>query len=120
VEFFTTRNLVILALFQIGTIVAGVLGAGAAIKWHWEVNFNPSPDYLYWPRVIADYGFALLLLPLIWAVIALRTIRRPGSSDASRIVSVASGFLLLFVLIVCLWNVSLGQVFRLIVGADSF
>ena len=33
-NFFTTRNLVILALVQIGVVTAGVLAAGASAKWY--------------------------------------------------------------------------------------
>src|SRR5262249_15489782 len=81
-EYFTVRNTVILALVQVGVIVAGVLAARACQKWSATLAFPVRRP----TALLAEYGFLALALPLAWAAAALyvqRRPRRPPSFPAS-------------------------------------
>ena len=53
-NFFTARNLVILALIQIGVVTAGVLAAGVSVKWITEFNLHGPRGEL---EFICDFGW---------------------------------------------------------------
>jgi hypothetical protein len=96
-EYFTARNAVILALLQAGTVVAGVLGAGAAHKWYTQLNFIGPPD----ATVLAcSYGFAALLVPLIWGAVALAALRHRDEDASSHVGVFLIGVLLFFLLLI--------------------
>jgi hypothetical protein len=109
-EFFTKRNMVILALVQVGVVVLGSLAAGASHKWYTTFNMKlPSGTEL-----LADYGFFGLAVPLIWVTWALLTLLRAEDPDALLPPVIYSG---LFVLLVLLWVVlyaGVGPLFRLL------
>src|SRR5476651_1341225 len=65
-NFFTARNLVILALVQIGAITAGVLAAGVSVKWMTEFHLCGPRDEL---EFICDFGWIALALPMTWAAV---------------------------------------------------
>ena len=94
-EYFTTRNTVILALVQVGVVVLGVLAAGASCKWSTTFNMRlPSSTIL-----VAEYGFLALVLPLAWVTVALLTMRRGAESENAKPLVFYSGILLLLVLL---------------------
>lgn len=72
VEYFTTRNTLIVALVQVGVIVGGVLAAGACQKSYTGSGMTP-PAAL---AALADYGLVALVLPAAWVTIALVARRR--------------------------------------------
>jgi hypothetical protein len=64
--FHTKRNTVILALVQIGVIVSGVLAAGANHKWH--AMLAPRQNWAAEADLVADYGWLLMPVPLLWVI----------------------------------------------------
>lgn len=104
-EYFTARNTVILALFQEGVITLGVLAAGLAFK-SYSLSGLPVPAST---SIATDYGWVLLILPLVWVIFAYRTLERPDSTPRARFVAVTSGVAFLGLLLVGAWNVGVGR-----------
>ena len=100
-NYFTTRNTVILGLVQVGIIVLGVLAAGTVCKWHTTFNMTrPLAATIYF----ADYGFLVLALPLAWVTMALLMQRQKANTEeANSLLAFSSGIvvLLLVTLLVC-------------------
>jgi hypothetical protein len=94
-DYFTTRNTVILALVQVGVIVLGVLGAGAAHKWSTTFNIRLPSSTIF----VAEYGFLALVLPVAWVTVALLSMRRDAESENAKPLVFYSGILLLLVLL---------------------
>jgi hypothetical protein len=96
VEYFTVRNTVILALAQVGVIVAGVLGGGATVKWYATMQVRPPAA----AALVAEHGHFALALPLFWAGVALYFLHRErGDEDVGWLVFL-SGLALLLLLVV--------------------
>ena len=93
--YFTSRNLVLLALAQIGILVAAVLGASAAHKWHTTFGTAESS----WSRALMGYGWLGLLLPVAWLAMAACVFANKRSSEDARFWAVYTGFLLLILFI---------------------
>jgi hypothetical protein len=102
VDYFTVRNTVILALVQVGVIVAGVLGAGAAHKWYAPMGVRVPALTTF----VADYGFLALGLPVAWVTVALLVLKHEPESAAPAWLVVASGLLLLVLLLIGVWQAS--------------
>jgi hypothetical protein len=94
-EYFTVRNTVILALTQVGVIVAGVLTAGACQKWNATLFHFPARRDT---ELLAEYGFLALVLPLAWAA-ALYLLRQSEDPGAAGVTAFSSGVLLLVLLL---------------------
>jgi hypothetical protein len=101
VEYYTTRNLVILALTQAGTLVASVLAAGAAYKWHTQLPTREPPPLPC--RLLSDFGWLGLILPVVWFVVAYWVFLRRGESAPARIGAVAAGVVLVALFLLAGW-----------------
>jgi hypothetical protein len=114
VDYFTVRNAVIVALTQIGIIVAGVLAAGACHKWHTTMGVKLPPA----TTVVAEYGFLALGLPVLWVAAALLALRKSELSEESEWAAYAffSGLLALVLLTVGVGYASFGPLFRILSG----
>jgi hypothetical protein len=108
-SYFTTRNVVILALVQIGVCTLGVLAAAVSLKWHADFRMA-QPTGL---RYVAGYGWFALLLPVAWAAITLHLLRREEGSEGAKVLAVLSGVLLLAALVLVLWQTVGREWFRL-------
>jgi hypothetical protein len=97
-EYFTTRNNVILALVQTAVIVFGVLGAGAAYRWYANLSIAPPISI----NLFADYGMLMMVLPLAW-ITATLSIEWSDTPDFYRIIAFWSGVLLLLLLLLGVW-----------------
>jgi TRAP-type C4-dicarboxylate transport system permease small subunit len=115
-NFFTARNLVILALIQVGAITAGVLAAGAYVKWMSELHLQGPRGEL---EFICDFGWIALALPIAWAAVALWEFRRETEDDSRKVVVVILGWLLLALLIYGSWHYSVGPWLRLMTGCGG-
>jgi len=91
---FTIRNTVIVALMQVGIIVAGVLAAGLCHRL-WTVNGMPMPLPA---AILYNYGVLWFAIPLGWSVIALVLRDRPGISDDVKSLVFLIGVLLVLLL----------------------
>src|SRR5689334_10213544 len=109
--YFTIRNTAILALVQIGVIVAGVLGAGACHKWYTTFGLRtPAATAL-----VCEYGFVALVLPVVWIVVALEALRREDAEEF-RVAAFCAGILLLVLLVVGVIHTAAQPLLRLLVG----
>ena len=110
---FTMRNLVILALVQIGVVTARVLAAGVSVKWMTTFNLvGPRRELEF----VCDFGWIALALPTAWAAVALWEFRRETEDDSRKLVVVLAGWLLLALLIYASWHWSLCSWLRLCSG----
>ena len=115
-NFFTARNLVILALVQIGVVTVGILAAGVSVKWMTEFNLcGPRGELEY----ICDFGWVALAIPVVWASVALWEFRRETEDDTRKMVLVILGWLLLALLIYGSWHYSVGPWLRLMTGCGG-
>ena len=107
--YFTSRNLVLLALVQIVVLVAAILGASAAHKWHTTFRaFEPA-----WTQILMGYGWLGLLLPVAWLTLALCAFADKRMSENARFWAVYSGFLLLILFLVAAWLGAIWPLLRL-------
>jgi hypothetical protein len=93
VEYFTTRNTLVVALVQAGVIVGGVLAAGACHKGYTGPGVTP-PAAL---AALADYGLVALVLPVAWVTIAL-VARHRGEDPFARTCAFGAGIVLTLLL----------------------
>jgi hypothetical protein len=90
------RNTVVVALMQVGVIVAGVLAAGVCHRvWTGSGRTEPSPAALLY-----SHGVVGLLIPLVWVTGAAVLQTRSSVSEDARILMFWLGVLLLIALIV--------------------
>lgn len=92
---FTVRNTVILAIMQVGVIVAGTLAAGLSHRL-----FAGTHIPLPWPAALLySYGILGFSIPLSWAMIALLVERRTKFSDDLKSLVFVSGIAILISLV---------------------
>ena len=108
-DYFTTKNTVIVALAQIGVIVAGILAAGACHKWHTQAALPPPSSV----TAVADYGFLALVFPLAWLVTALQINRRHKESAIATIGVFLSGIMTLLCGLIGVWYAVISPWFRI-------
>jgi hypothetical protein len=99
VEYFTSRNLVILSLAQFGVIVAAILGASAAHKWY-TIFRAPEPLVC---QVLMSYGWLALALPVIWLWLTVGVFGDQRFSDEARLGMLLAGFALLALFCIIAW-----------------
>ena len=109
---FSIRNTVIVALMQIGVIVAGVLAAGI---WHkiWLSGGikMPAPAALLYHY--GEFGFAI---PVVWAAFSLILMRRPEVADQTKALAFWFGVLLLLMVAGFVWHADITPWFNLDTG----
>jgi hypothetical protein len=94
---FSIKNVVTVALMQVGVIVAGILGAGASWKWLKSFSVLPIPMPI---AMLMNYGVAGLVIPLIWIMLVLQVRNRPDISEDMKSVAFISGIILLIGLVI--------------------
>jgi len=97
--YFTTRNLTVLALMQIGVIVSATLIASTNLNVGSRVESKMTAVI----AAVAAFGWLALPLPAAWFTATVYILGREDSSNRARRTSVLAGVLLLFglVLVVC-------------------
>jgi hypothetical protein len=90
------RNTVVVAIMQVGVIVAGVLAAGVCHRV-WTSRDWPLPALV---GLLYHFGFMGLLIPLAWAAGAAVLQTRAGVSEDVRVLMFWLGVLVLVVLVV--------------------
>lgn len=93
---FSIYNATVVAVIQVGVIVAGVLASGL---WHRAsisngVAMPPPAGFLY------NYGLAALAIPLAWLVFALLVHRSTLVSDDVKVLAFGLGIAVLIGLVV--------------------
>jgi len=103
---YSFRNTVIVAVMQIGVIVAGVLAAGL---WHkaWSGMAMPFPA-----SILYSYGIAGFSIPWFWSFLTLILFRRPEVSDETKELMFWSGVLVLLSLVVFVLYADVTPVFQ--------
>jgi hypothetical protein len=115
-ERITARNLVLLALTQIGVLVAAVLGAGAAHKWYTALpNIIPVPRAC---ELLVEYGWLGLPVPAIWLGVALRLLTNRHVTDGAKLCAVLSGALLVALGLALAWYGAVWPWWRLVGSYD--
>lgn len=109
-------NIAIVGLLQIGTIVAGVLAAGAAYKV-WSISGLPHDRGVLFA---SEYGFLFLAVPLIWITVAMVLQGRDNVSDWPEVLTFYSGVLVLVALLIAAWKLAFSPMFRGILGDCGF
>lgn len=71
------RNTVVVAIMQVGVIVAGVLAAGVCHKI-WSANNTPVPSLV---AMLCSYGVAGFCIPLAWGIGAVVILLRKDASE---------------------------------------
>ncbi len=94
-EFYTARNTAILGLVQVGVIVLGVLGAGLTVMCFTEWNAQLTP----WTKLVASWGFLALVVPVIWAALALGLLVSAEDHDFARVVTFCWGVIMVALLL---------------------
>lgn len=89
---FTIRNAVLIALMQIGVIVAGVLAAGVCNKWWASMGGGGLPLPML---ILMNYGVIALAIPVVWIVLVLQLRNRSEASEDVKDFAFLSGIILL-------------------------
>ena len=103
---FSTKNAVMVALMQTGTIVGGVLAAGTSGKV-WKTMFGPDHVPISFFQLM-NFGPLALAIPIVWIVFVLVLRQRTEVSDDAKSLGFGSGVLILVVLIISISVVILG------------
>jgi hypothetical protein len=90
------RNTVIVAIMQVGVIVAAVLAAGICHRV-WTTSNVPVPPLI---ALLYDHGIGWLMIPMVWITGAAILHSRPGASDDVRTLMFWLGVLVLIALTV--------------------
>ena len=110
--YFTVRNTTIMALVQVGLIVAGVLGAGAAHKRYTMGGVSPPRSM----ALLSERGYFALILPLIWVGLAIVAFRRSQEDEFYPLLAVCSGILLILLFLIGFWFGAAAPMIRLFSG----
>jgi len=88
---FTIRNAVLVAVMQVGVIVAGVLASGFWFKFSTSSNMQMP----FQASLLFNYGIAGFVIPFSWLIFALLLRARPGLSDEIKGLAFGFGVLIL-------------------------
>src|SRR5262245_37216759 len=91
----TVRNVVLIAVMQVGVVVMGVLAAGVSQRW-WAINGTPIPVVTI---LVQQYGMLAFTIPLLWTISILRLRLRSEVSDRLKAAVFAAGIAILITLI---------------------
>ncbi|CAN5372411.1 hypothetical protein BH11PLA2_BH11PLA2_33550 [soil metagenome] len=97
-EYYTLKNLAIAGLVQVGAVVAVVLASGTAYRSCVAVSYT-IPEFC---TQLTEYGWFLLVFPLTWIVVGADSFSGKYS-DRRRLVVVASGVLILGIILTVGW-----------------
>ena len=97
--YFTVRNTTIMALVQVGILVAGVLGAGAVHKVYTSIGLLPPWSTAF----LSERGYLALGLPLVWVGLAIVAFRRADDDEFYPLLAVCTGILLLLLFLCGVW-----------------
>jgi hypothetical protein len=112
---FSIRNTVIVALMQIGVIVAGVLAAGI---WH-KLSTSDGLNMPAKAAILYNHGAIGFLIPIIWAAFTLILLNRPEIADEIKASSFWFGVFLLLLLIGFVWQADVAPFFNLDTGMSG-
>ena len=107
-------NIAIMGLLQIATVVAGVLGAGAAYKVWSSTGAGLPHD----PAVVfaSEYGFHFLAVPLTWITVAMAVQARDRTGDAPESVTFLTGLVIWVIMVIAAWKVAVAPLMRALLG----
>lgn len=101
---FKDRNTLLVALLQVGVIIAGTLGAGVSRRLLAALGVSILPLS---NTLLMNYGLAALGIPLVWGILALALRQRPHISENLKALVLFSGILILLLLVAMIAQVIL-------------
>jgi len=109
------RNTVVLAIMQVGVIVAGVLAAGLC---HKILTFNnlPVPSLV---TMLCSYGVAGFFIPLAWSLGAIMLQLRADVSEDVKTLIFWMGIFVLIALVAFVLYADVPPLFRVMRGMGS-
>lgn len=113
---FNSRNLILLALAQLGVIVAAVLGASVVHKW-----YSTLSTVLVQPwssHALMAYGWLGLLLPVVWLALTLHVFKSDRATERDRICAVLAGLLLLALCLGAAWHGAVSPMMQMMGGSS--
>jgi hypothetical protein len=96
------RPITIVGLFQVLTVVVGILAARIILK----MSGYPDDTSVRWNAAsvfLRNYGIALLLVPLIWTPLTVAIERKSDHPFAASLLSLSGPALLIGLLLFCSW-----------------
>jgi hypothetical protein len=103
-------NIAIVGLLQVGVIVSATLGAGSVYKMSTTFGFRiPAAT-----QFAADYGFVVLLVPMLWITVAMALQSRDEHGDAPEAMTFVSGVGVLLLLLVGAFVAAVIPLFRIL------
>ncbi len=105
---FSIGNILIVALMQVGVIVAGVLASGLCHK----IRTNSGIAMPHAAALLYDYGVLSFSIPIVWTTIALIVLRRPQMADEVKSAAFWLGVLLLLLLLGFVWHADVSPWFH--------
>ena len=111
----TIRNTVVVAIMQVGVIVAGVLAAGICHRM--SVSNNTAMPFL--ALALYSYGVVGLLIPLAWVTGAVVLQLRANFSDSITVLMFWLGILLLIALTVFVFYADVPPLLRGLINMHS-
>ena len=114
-DYFSARNAVILALLPTGAVVTGVLGTGAVHKWYAQFNMALPAMTTY----ACAYGFVALVVPVIWAVLALAVLRHKDEDATPCLAIFLTGVIVLLLLLVGVYQAAAQPLLHLFCGCGG-
>ena len=105
----SVRNIVVVALMQIGVIVGGVLAAGL---WHQYATINELPMPVP-AAILYHYGYLGFLIPIGWSLLTLAALRQSEISDEWKAACFWFGVLILAAIISWVGFANISPFFRI-------
>ncbi len=106
---FTIYNATLVAVMQVGVIVAGVLASGL---WH-KLSTGSGAAMPFAAGLLYNYGMVGFALPLAWLTVALLLRRSPNVSDDVKGLAFGLGVLLLIALAIFVIYADVSPVFHI-------
>lgn len=112
----TYFNTAVVGLLQVCVIVGATLGAGAAYKMRSTLEF-PIPGTT---QFAVDYGFIVIIVPLLWITIAMALQGRDEPNDGVEVTTFLSGILVLLLLLIGAFQAAIIPLFDALSPSCSF
>jgi hypothetical protein len=112
---FTIYNATLVAIIQVGVIVAGVLASGL---WH-KASIDSGLAMPLPAGLLYSYGMIGFAVPLTWLALAMLVRRSPSISDEAKGLAFGFGVLVLIALVIFVIYANVSPFFRIMWGMNG-